>query len=124
MSDHVTDVMIAGYMTKEPALLDYEAVLKSGAKIEGVVVVSRDLEGNTSIEETDHLKRSGATGWARRALSWGCSRRRCSSPRSLAPPSAPAVGHLARQQGQEPDRRAGGGNDPVGWGRADRRLPA
>jgi uncharacterized membrane protein len=60
MSDHVTEVMIAGYITKEPALLDYEAVLKSGAKFDGVVCVSRDLEGNTSIEETDHLKKGGA----------------------------------------------------------------
>ena len=60
MSDHVTNVMIAGYITKEPALLDYEAVLKSGAKFEGVVCVSRDLEGNSSIEETDHLKKGGA----------------------------------------------------------------
>ncbi len=60
MSDHATNVMIAGYMTKEPALSDYEAVLKSGAAIEGVVCVSRDLEGNTSIEETDHLKKGGA----------------------------------------------------------------
>lgn len=60
MSDHVTNVMIAGYMTKEPALLDYEAILNSGAKFEGVVCVSRDLEGNTSIEETDHLKKGGA----------------------------------------------------------------
>ena len=60
MSHNVTDVMIAGYITKEPALLDYEAILKSDAKIEGAVVVSRDLEGNTSIEETDHLKRGGA----------------------------------------------------------------
>jgi uncharacterized membrane protein len=60
MSEHVTDVMIAGYITKEPAMADYEAVLNSGAKFEGVVCVTRDLEGNTSIEETDHLKKGGA----------------------------------------------------------------
>jgi uncharacterized membrane protein len=60
MNHNVTDVMIAGYITKEPALADYEAILESEAKIEGAVVVSRDLEGNTSIEETDHLKRGGA----------------------------------------------------------------
>lgn len=47
-------------MTKEPALLDYEAVLKSGAKIEGLVCISRDLEGKMSIEQTDHLKQGGA----------------------------------------------------------------
>jgi uncharacterized membrane protein len=60
MSDKVIDVMIAGYLIKEPALLDYQAVLDSGAKIEGAVCVTRDLEGNTSIEETDHMKRGGA----------------------------------------------------------------
>ena len=60
MSDKTTDVMIAAYLTKEPALLDYEAVVNSGAKIDGAVCVSRDLEGNTSIEETDHLTKSGA----------------------------------------------------------------
>jgi uncharacterized membrane protein len=61
MSRDVTiDVMIAGYLNREPALLDYQAVLDSGAKYEGVVCVTRDLEGNTSIEETDHMKRGGA----------------------------------------------------------------
>ena len=42
MSEHVTNVMVAGYLGKEPALLDYEAVVNSGAKIEGIVAVSRD----------------------------------------------------------------------------------
>jgi arylsulfatase len=60
MSDKVIDVMIAGYLIKEPALLDYQAVLDSDAKIEGAVCITRDLEGNTSIEETDHMKRGGA----------------------------------------------------------------
>jgi arylsulfatase len=60
MSDKATDVMIAAYLTKEPALLDYEAVVGSGAKIDGAVCVTRDLEGNTSVEETDHLAKGGA----------------------------------------------------------------
>src|SRR5512137_2024472 len=60
MSDKVIDVMIAGYLIREPALLDYQSVLDSGAKYEGVVCITRDLEGNTSIEETDHMKRGGA----------------------------------------------------------------
>ena len=55
-----TLVMIAGYLNREPALLDYEAVLKSGAKFEGVVCMTRDLEGKMTIEETDHLKKGGA----------------------------------------------------------------
>ena len=60
MSDKATDVMIAGYLTKEPALADYEALVSSGAKIDGAVCVSRDLEGNTSVEQTDHMTKGGA----------------------------------------------------------------
>jgi arylsulfatase len=60
MSDKATDVMIAAYLTKEPALLDYEAVVGSGTKIDGAVCVSRDLEGNTSVEQTDHMTKGGA----------------------------------------------------------------
>ena len=60
MSDKTTDVMIAGYLTKEPALADYEAVVTSDARIEGAVCVSRDLEGKTSVELTDHMTRGGA----------------------------------------------------------------
>src|SRR5215475_5700560 len=60
MSDKATDVMIAGYLTKEGAILDYEAVVNSGAKIDGAVCISRDLQGNTSVEETDHLAKGGA----------------------------------------------------------------
>lgn len=60
MSKNATDVMIAGYLTKEPALADYEAVVSSGAKIDGIVCVTRDLEGNTTVEQTDHLAKGGA----------------------------------------------------------------
>lgn len=56
----VTNVMIGGYLVKESALLDYEAVLKCGAEFEGVVVITRDLEGKMTVEMTDHLKKGGA----------------------------------------------------------------
>jgi uncharacterized membrane protein len=57
---NVTNVMIGGYLVKESALLDYEAVLKCGADFDGVVVITRDLEGKMSVEMTDHLKKGGA----------------------------------------------------------------
>jgi len=60
MSDKATDVMIAGYLTKDGAILDYEAVVNSGAKIDGAVCISRDLEGNTTVEQTDHMAKGGA----------------------------------------------------------------
>lgn len=57
---NVTNVMIGGYLIKESAVLDYEAVLQSGAEFDGVVLITRDLEGNMSVEMTDHLKKGGA----------------------------------------------------------------
>jgi len=57
---NVTNVMIGGYLIKESALLDYEAVQKSGAAFDGVVVITRDLEGKMDVEMTDHLKKGGA----------------------------------------------------------------
>ena len=60
MSKDTTEVLIAGYLSKEPALADYEAVIGSGAKIDGAVCMSRDLEGNTTVELTDHMAKGGA----------------------------------------------------------------
>lgn len=62
MATKITEVLIGGYITKEPALLDYDVVVKSGAKIEGAVCVSRDLEGKTSVMMKDDLKKKGAIG--------------------------------------------------------------
>ena len=60
MSSEATEVLIAGYLTKEGALRDYEALVGGGVKFDGAVCVTRDLEGNTSVEQTDHLAKKGA----------------------------------------------------------------
>lgn len=60
MSKEPTDVMIGAYLTIEPARADYDAVLQSGAKLEGAVCVSRDHAGELHVEEHDHLARKGA----------------------------------------------------------------
>jgi uncharacterized membrane protein len=59
--DETTDVLIGGYMSKEAAEEDYEGVLACGAHLLGAVV-SKDLEGNLSVEQTDHMVREGAEG--------------------------------------------------------------
>jgi uncharacterized membrane protein len=59
-----TDVLIGGYLSTEAAHEDYEAVLNCGAEIMGAVVVSKDLEGNLSVEQTDHMVQEGAEGLA------------------------------------------------------------
>jgi hypothetical protein len=55
-----TYVMIGGYLTPQPAALDYEDVLKCGAKTEGVVLITRGLDGKMDVQLTDHLKKGGA----------------------------------------------------------------
>jgi len=56
------DVLIGGYLSKDAAEEDYNAVLDCGGHLEGAVVVSKDLEGNLSVEQTDHMVREGAEG--------------------------------------------------------------
>lgn len=63
MKRHDTiDVLIAGYLSKEAAEEDYNAVLGGGGHLQGAVVVSKDLAGELSVEQTDHLVREGAEG--------------------------------------------------------------
>lgn len=60
--DETTDVLVGGYLSKDAAYDDYEAALASGGYLHGAVVVSKDLEGNVSVEQTDHMVREGAAG--------------------------------------------------------------
>lgn len=62
LDDETIDVLIGGYMSKEAADDDYESVLKSGGYLHGAVVVSKDLDGTMSVEQTDHMVREGAAG--------------------------------------------------------------
>jgi arylsulfatase len=60
MADDKMDVLMAGYLSKDAALDDYQAVLSSGALVHGAVVVTKDMKGEMSVEQTDHLVRKGA----------------------------------------------------------------
>ena len=63
MAVHDTvDVLIAGYLSRDAAEEDYEAVLECGAHLRGAAVVGKDLEGNLSVEQTDHMIGKGAEG--------------------------------------------------------------
>ncbi len=59
-----TDVLIGGYLSRDAAMDDYESVLACGARLWGAVVVSKDLEGELSVEQTDHMVEEGAAGLA------------------------------------------------------------
>jgi arylsulfatase len=64
MDDETTDVLIGGYLSSDAAHEDYEAVLDCGERLWGAVVVSKDLEGTITVEETDHVVEEGAAGLA------------------------------------------------------------
>ncbi len=53
------DVLIGGYMSKDAAEDDYNAVHDSGAHLQGMALIAKDLQGNLSVEETDHMVREG-----------------------------------------------------------------
>jgi len=57
-----TDVLIGGYLSADAAKEDYEAVLACGARLWGAVVVSKDMAGELSIEQSDHMVEEGAIG--------------------------------------------------------------
>ncbi len=56
------DVLIGGYLSKDAAEEDYNAVRECGGHLQGAVIVSKDLEGELSVEQTDHMVREGAEG--------------------------------------------------------------
>ena len=60
--DETIDVLIGGYLSKDAALEDYESVLGCGGYLHGAVVVTKDLEGNLDVQQTDHMVREGAAG--------------------------------------------------------------
>lgn len=62
--EETIDVFIGGYLSTDAAREDYEAVLTCGAPLLGAVVVSKSLEGEISVEQTDHLVARGAAGLA------------------------------------------------------------
>jgi len=64
LGKETTDVLIGGYLSTDAAHEDYQAVLNCGARLLGAVVVSKDLEGNLSVEQTDHMVEEGAAGLA------------------------------------------------------------
>lgn len=58
--EETIDVLMAGYLSKDAALDDFNAVKATGADLVGLVILDKDLEGNVSIEVEDHAVRKMA----------------------------------------------------------------
>ena len=118
------DVLIGGYLSKEAAEEDYEAVLDCGGELQGMALVAKDLEGELSVEETDHMVREAAGGLGAVGFAVGLA----APPLLAATAVGAALGRRRRRaaspQDRRQDRRAGGRDDPARRRRADRRLLA
>ena len=60
MRKETVDVLMGGYLSKDAAEEDFEAVQASGAPLHGVIVVSKDLDGTMHVEQHDHIVKEGA----------------------------------------------------------------
>jgi uncharacterized membrane protein len=60
MPQQTVDVLMGGYLSKDAAQEDFEAVQACGAPLLGLVVVSKALDGTMEIEQHDHIVKEGA----------------------------------------------------------------
>jgi uncharacterized membrane protein len=108
------DVLIGGYLSKDAAEEDYKAVLDSGAHLEGMALVAKDLQGELSVEETDHLVREGAAGLGAVGLAVGLA----APPLLLATAIGGALGagggELVHHKGAEKIGEQAGETIPIG----------
>ena len=124
IDDETTDVLIGGYLSTDAAHEDYEAVLDCGARLWGAVVVSKDLEGNLSVEETDHAVEEGAAGLAAVGFVVGPVRPAAARRHRHRRGARRRRRRGAPQEARQRHRREGRRHDPDRRRRPDRRLPA
>jgi uncharacterized membrane protein len=60
MPKQTVDVLMAGYLSRDAAREDFDAVQACGAPLLGLIVVSKDLDGTMEIEQHDHIVKEGA----------------------------------------------------------------
>ena len=121
--DETIDVLIGGYLSKDAAMEDYESVLDCGGYLHGAVVVTKDLEGNLEVQQTDHMVREGAAGLGAVGFAVGLF-----APPLLAATAIGAVigagaGKLLHHRTPEKLEEQVGADHPDRWRWADRGLP-
>ena len=98
MPKQTIDVLMGGYLSKDAAREDFDAVQACGADLIGLVVVSKDLDGTVRSTSRTTRPQGGARSSAGRASSSVCSRRHSSSPPPSGRSSGPGVGKIAHRK--------------------------
>ncbi len=123
MFEETTDVLIGGYLSADAAHDDYEAVLNCGARLLGAIVVTKDLEGNLAIEQTDHMVEEGAAGLASVGFVVGLFAPPLLAATAIGAALGAVGGKGVAQEDRKQDRTTGRRDDPDRRRRPDRRLP-
>ena len=61
MGTETVDVLMGGYLSKQAARDDFEAVQATKAPLHGLVILSKDLDGTLEVEQHDHIVKKTAT---------------------------------------------------------------
>ena len=108
------DVLIGGYMSKEAAEDDYEAVLGSGGKLQGMALVAKDLEGELSVVETDHMVREGAEGLGLAGLAIGLAAPPLLATTAIGAALGGGAGELLHHKSADKIKEQAGETIPIG----------
>ncbi len=115
-SDKATDVLIGGYLSIKAAHEDYEAVLQCGAPLEGAVVVGKDLEGNLSVEQSDHMVKEGAEGLGAIGLAVGLFAPPLLAATAIGALIGAGAGKVLHKKTESKIEKAAGETIPIGGG--------
>ena len=86
------------------------------------MVVSKDLEGKLSVEQTDHMVREGAEGLGAVGFAVGLFAPPLLAATAVGAALGAGAGKLLHHKTEREARRAGGRDDPARRRGADRRL--
>ena len=122
MPKQTVDVLMGGYLSKEAAREDFEAVQACGAPLLGLVVVSKDLDGTMEIEQHDHIVKEGAVALGGAGFVVGLFAPPLLVATAVGAVVGAGVGKIAHRKVESALEAAGRGDHPHRRCRADRGL--
>jgi uncharacterized membrane protein len=112
--DETIDVLIGGYLSTDAAHEDYDAVLGCGARLWDAVVVSKDLEGELSVDQHDHAVEEGAVGFGAVGLAVGLAAPPLLAATAIGAAIGAVAGKVVHEKTGSKIEEAAGDTIPIG----------
>jgi uncharacterized membrane protein len=93
---------------------DYNSVLNCGGELQGAAMVSKDLEGNLSVVQSDHMVRQGAEGLGAAGLAIGLLAPPVLAATAIGAGVGAGVGKLLHHRTKEKLEEDAGATIPIG----------